>query len=100
MMTIPELQHLKTVNQLVEEFPHLFTRGALRWLIFNRKTNGFDRCILRVGRRIFIDTRQLEIWFAEHRGAALKGSAGGHEITRQAGSSRAGKRRPGRRRSR
>lgn len=96
-MILPELQHLKTVRQLAEEYPHLFTEPALRWLIFNRKTNGFDRCILRVGKRIFIDTRQLEAWFAEHRGAALRGAASGPEMARQDAPSGAGQRRPGRR---
>lgn len=96
-MMLPELQHLKTVRQLAEEYPHLFTEPALRWLIFNRETNGFDRCILRVGKRIFIDTRQLEAWFAEHRGAALRGRSGGREKARQNGSRTAARRRPGRR---
>ncbi len=95
-MILPELQHLKTVNQLADEFPRLFTRGSLRWLIFNCKSNGFERCILRIGRRIYIDSRQLEAWFAEHRGAALRGSAGGHEIARQNSPSDAGRRPLGR----
>ena len=96
-MILPELQHLKTVRQLAEEYPHLFTEPALRWLIFNREKNGFDRCILRVGRRLFIDTRQLEAWFAEHRGAALRGRSGGQDLARQDAPLPADRRRPGRR---
>ena len=31
--------------------------GGLRHLIFNAETNGFDKCIKRVGRRILIDEK-------------------------------------------
>ncbi len=63
---LPRLDSLLTVRQLTEQYPHLFTEGSLRWTIFCREENGFDRCIVRVGRRIFIDTDQLRSWMAEH----------------------------------
>jgi len=31
-----------------------FSEGALRWLIHNSKTNGFEPCLRRVGRRVLI----------------------------------------------
>lgn len=62
------LDRLRSVRQLVEMYPHLFTEGGLRWTIFRRKHNGFDACIVRIGRRILIDTDQLERWMARHRG--------------------------------
>lgn len=67
MDSLPELESLKTVRQLCEEYPHLFTEGSLRWLIFRRETNGFDRCVLHVGRRIYIDLEALRHWLADHR---------------------------------
>ncbi len=73
-MSLPDLQSLRTVRQLCEEYPHLFTEGSLRWLIFHRQTNGFDRCVLRVGRRLYIDLEALRQWLAEHRGSRIEGS--------------------------
>ena len=70
-MSLPDLQSLKTVRQLCEEYPHLFTEGSLRWLIFRRKTNGFDRCVLHIGRRLYIDLEALRHWLAEHRGSRV-----------------------------
>ena len=56
------LDGLRTVRQLCEEYPKLFTEGRLRWLIFNADTNGFADCIVRMGRRVFIDTTALTGW--------------------------------------
>ncbi len=69
-MKLPDLNSLKTVRQLCEEYPHLFSEGSLRWLIFRRKTNGFDRCVLHLGRRLYIDLEALRNWLAEHRGTS------------------------------
>ena len=78
-MMLPEYQHLKTVRQLCDEFPHLFTEGSLRWWIFRRTTNGFDRCIVRIGRRLYIDSLALKEWLAEHRGLTAEGTPGGRQ---------------------
>ena len=85
-MYLPELQHLKTVRQLCEEHPHLFTEGSLRWLIFQRETNGFDRCVIRIGRRLYIDLRQLRQWLAENRGSAFGDGAAGPQSPSRAAS--------------
>jgi len=57
-----------TVNQTSEIYP-AFTVSSLRYLIFNRKTNGFDKCIYRVNRKILIDLDLLETWIDEKQGA-------------------------------
>jgi len=36
--------------------------GQLRALVFNAKTNGFERCIRRVGKRILIDEAEYFAW--------------------------------------
>lgn len=36
------------------------TESSIRWLIFNAKENGFERCIVRIGRRVFIDLDRFE----------------------------------------
>ena len=74
-MSPPDLRSLRTVRQLCEQYPHLFTEGSLRWLIFQRKTNGFDRCVLYIGRRLYIDIEALRLWLAEHRGSRIDGQA-------------------------
>ncbi|MDA8021272.1 MAG: DNA-binding protein [Thermoanaerobaculia bacterium] len=65
---LPRLEDLKTVKQLCEEHPELFSEGSLRWLLFNAATNGFETCVLRMGRKILIDEIALRQWLVEHRG--------------------------------
>lgn len=60
------LDKLRTVSQLCEEFPHLFTEGRLRWLIFNAEENGFSNCVIRMQRRVFIDTEALTSWISDN----------------------------------
>lgn len=36
--------------------------GGLRHLIFYEKTNGFDHCIVRIGRRVLIDEDKYFEW--------------------------------------
>ena len=38
------------------------TTSALRWLVFNERANGFDRCVRRVGRRVLIDEGAFFQW--------------------------------------
>lgn len=38
--------------------------AALRWLIFTKK-DGFDRCIVRRGRRVLIDENEYFRWLEE-----------------------------------
>jgi hypothetical protein len=50
----------------VKQFPFLydsiFSESSIRWLIFNEKTNGFSRCVRRIGRKVLIDLDEFEIW--------------------------------------
>jgi hypothetical protein len=71
----PRLDQLRSVSQLCAEYPNLFTEGGLRWLIFQANTNGFDACVIRVGKRVYIDLDALQEWLAEHRGTDLQGAA-------------------------
>ena len=52
---------LLTVRQFSEKHP-AFTQGSLRNLIFNAKQNGFDACLVRVGRKILIDEAAFFTW--------------------------------------
>jgi len=43
------------------------TPSALRWMIFTNK-NGFDRCVVRRGRRVLIDETEYFRWLREQNG--------------------------------
>ena len=55
-----------TVVQTAERFP-CFTVAALRWQLFNRATTGFDRCVVRTGRRVLIDEAEFVAWLRDQR---------------------------------
>ena len=74
-MRKPRLDRLRSVKQICAEYPNLFTKGGLRWLIFNADINGFDACIFRIGKRVYIDLDALQEWLAEHRGAKFEPAA-------------------------
>jgi hypothetical protein len=50
-----------TPRQLPSRFP-AFTESSIRYLIFNCETNGFKKCIKRVGRKLLIDEQQFINW--------------------------------------
>ncbi len=50
--------------------------GGLRWLVFNEQLNGFDRVVLRVGRRVLIDEAAFFEWARSGAGKKLKDSDG------------------------
>ena len=58
--------NLLTVTQLSEKSP-AFSEASLRWLIFNAVTNGLDRALMKVGRRILIDVSEFERWLEDQR---------------------------------
>lgn len=53
--------------------------GGLRHLVFNEKTNGFDRVIKRVGRRVLIDEDAFFEWVNEKDAEAEKKNKWRHE---------------------
>lgn len=57
---------LLSVADLCERYPAL-RMGGLRWQLFNRRQNGLDRAVVRVGRRLLIDAAAFERWLDEHR---------------------------------
>ena len=46
----------------IEGYP---STSSLRWLIFNEKTNGFHKCVRRIGRRVYIDRAEFYEWVRE-----------------------------------
>ncbi len=73
-----DTRQFRTVEQLAHPYS-CFTIGALRWQLFNRKRNGLDRAVVRVGRRLLIDEVEFVAWLKDHRETdrmeAAKGAA-------------------------
>ncbi|MGI6458540.1 MAG: hypothetical protein ACOX5J_00315 [Candidatus Hydrogenedentales bacterium] len=42
------------------------TIGGLRHLLFNREANGFDKCVVRLGRKILLDEAAVFAWLERH----------------------------------
>ena len=55
-----------TIRQIAESKRYTgFTEQSLRSLIKRGEATGFDRCLRRSGRRIFIDTAAMDRWLEE-----------------------------------
>ena len=66
-----EIENLVTVRQLAEVSP-AFTEAGIRWLLFQARSNGLERAIVRVGRRVLIDRVAFENWLEEGRVGAAR----------------------------
>lgn len=53
-----------TVSQFAQMNP-AFTQGCLRTLIFNARSNGFDKVIRRIGGRVLIKLSAFNQWIEE-----------------------------------
>ena len=64
-------QSLKSVKRFAKEDPN-FTEGSLRALIFDEPNNGLKEsgAILRLGRRVLIDSELFYKWVRKQNGAA------------------------------
>lgn len=53
---------LTTVSKLAADSP--FTEAQIRWWIFQANTNGLatQKAIVRIGRRVYIDTAAFDRW--------------------------------------
>lgn len=51
---------LKTVAQFAADTP--FSESQVRWWIFNANTNGLAPAVVRIGRRVYLDTIAFDKW--------------------------------------
>lgn len=65
-MNESQLDKFYTVNQLCEKYSWA-RPGGIRHLIFHAETNGFSKCMVRMGRRILIDIEKFGEWLEENR---------------------------------
>ena len=56
--------NLMTVRQFCAAHPG-FTEGSVRWLLFNRETNGLAVALVKKGRRIWIDVDAFFDWLEQ-----------------------------------
>lgn len=54
-------RNLMTVHQFCAAHP-AFTEGSIRWLLFNRDTNGLSVALVKKGRRLWIDVDAFFDW--------------------------------------
>jgi hypothetical protein len=55
-----------TIKQVAARYP-AFSEQSLRWLVFNAATNGMAGVVIRIGRRVLIDTKAFQEWIERHR---------------------------------
>lgn len=54
-----EIKDFMKIKQFLEIYPHVLSDGALRWIIFNWKTNGSNHFFRKLGKRILVISPQL-----------------------------------------
>ena len=52
-----------TFSQTAQRYP-AFSEGALRWMRFNGDSNGFNKCIRKIGRKCVISVRGFQEWIS------------------------------------
>lgn len=57
---------LGTVSMAAEE-SGVFSEGALRWRLFHRDENGLAECVVKIGRRVYLDLDAFDRWLKSHR---------------------------------
>ncbi len=54
-----------SVSDLIRLYP-AFSDGQIRYYIRNSATNGFNKCMRRIGKNIFINISDFEKWIESH----------------------------------
>jgi hypothetical protein len=61
---IEKTKKFVSIRQLSEIHP-AFTGASLRWIIFNKKSNGASVFLRRIGKKIVIDLEAFETWVSQ-----------------------------------
>jgi len=64
-----DTSQFSTVEQFAKKYP-AFTPASLRWLLFNRESNGLSSAVVQLGRRVLIDEAAFVSWLRDHRQSA------------------------------
>lgn len=68
-MTTNHNKRLSTVKNIPNLYPGLFSESSIRWLLFNRRKNGFSSCVRKMGFRLLIDLDEFEKWIDNQKEA-------------------------------
>ena len=60
-------ENLRTVKQIADSNPGVWTEASLRWLIFNAEQNGLARALVKCQRRVLIDLEEFNRWLESQR---------------------------------
>jgi hypothetical protein len=63
LATTDQVPTLLTVQQFCEKHK-AFTLGGMRWLLFNRTTNGLEQAVVVVGRRLLLNETEFFRWLS------------------------------------
>jgi hypothetical protein len=63
------LDDVVTIKTLQAEYPHLFTKPQLSWLLKTRRNNGLEQlgAILKISRKLYIKKSIFIEWFLEQK---------------------------------
>lgn len=63
------LDDVVTINTLQAEYPHLFSKPQLSWLLKTRHKNGLDQlgAILKISRKLYIKKSIFVDWFLKQK---------------------------------
>jgi hypothetical protein len=61
-----DIMNFLTIKQASEKFP-AFSQNSIRWIVFNSATNGANKFLIRVGRKVLIDGDLFVEWVNGHR---------------------------------
>lgn len=53
-----ELDNIVPLKEFLKRYPW-YHEGGIRHLIHNKNKNGFDKCVKKLGNRIFIDVNEF-----------------------------------------
>jgi hypothetical protein len=64
---LSDVDRWKPLERFVEEHDQ-FQLGQLRWLLRDRKGNGLDKAVRKIGKRIYIHDQLFGVWMLERTG--------------------------------
>jgi hypothetical protein len=72
MATMTKMHLLSIPKGTSEEYPYIDERTWRHWMVSD--FDGFRRkCVVKVGRRVWLDAEAVAAWLEAHRGLATEG---------------------------
>ena len=55
-----KLDNLKSIDQMVDLYPRIFTKNKLAWIVRNRDRNGFGEAVTLMAGKAYFDIEAFE----------------------------------------